>query len=320
MKNSIIIGSGGYLPKKIMTNEDFVKLVDTSNEWIIERTGILSRHIADKNENTTDLAYEAAKDAIKTANINPKKIDLIIVATVTPERTLPSTASHLQGRLGTSSGVAFDISAACTGFISALSVANNYLILNQAKTALIIGADTYSRIINMKDRNTCILFGDGAGAIILQRTEENKKRGVLGTFLHSDGNYTKLLYTDGGVSSTCKPGYIKMEGRELFRHAVDKLHTSALNALKTLNLNTSDINWFIPHQANIRIIKAIAKKLNIPEKQIIITLDTHANTSAASIPLALNKGIKDGKVKHNDLILHEAFGAGLTWGSAIIKY
>jgi 3-oxoacyl-[acyl-carrier-protein] synthase-3 len=323
MKRSVVVGCGSYLPENIVTNYDLAKQVNTSHEWIVERTGVHSRRFASEGELTSDLASKAGKEALKLADLKPGDIDLVIVGTVTSDDTFPSTATRVQAKLGIKECLAFDVAAACSGFLLALSTADNYLRLGQATTALVIGAETFSRIIDMKDRQTCVLFGDGAGALIL-RAEDGphncESRGILGTYLHSDGQYRDLLHTNGGPSSTSTSGYICMEGREVFRHAVEKLTHSAKNTLKAHSLNVSDINWFVPHQANIRIIDAVAKKLSVPSEKVISTVRHHANTSAASIPLALCEAVSDGRIKSGDLILHEAIGGGFVWGSSLVRW
>ncbi len=316
---SQIIGCGSYLPARKISNHDLTQMVDTTHEWIVERTGIEFRHFAHKDEKTSDLATEACKIALSNAGIDASEIDLIVVATSTPDdKTFPSTAVSVQAKLGCNNAFAFDVSAVCSGYLVALSTADNYLRTGQAKTALVIGAEKLSDILDMDDRRTCVLFGDGAGAVILRAEETADERGVLGIYMHSDGNFRDILRLTDETAE--KAGVISMEGREVFRHAVSKLTESALNILKRHNITCEDIDWFIPHQANIRIINAIAQKLNLPQEKIIITVDQHANTSAASIPLALAQAINEGHVKRGDLILHEAIGAGLVWGSALVRY
>ncbi|MCP4923569.1 MAG: ketoacyl-ACP synthase III [bacterium] len=323
MNRSVFVGCGAYLPSKIVTNEDLSKVVDTSHDWIVSRTGISSRHIAAEGELTSDLGAQAAKQALETAEVSPEGVDLIVVATATPDDTFPSTATSIQRKIGAINAFAFDVSAVCSGYLLALSVANNAVRLGSAKTALVIGAETFSRILDMKDRQSCVLFGDGAGAVILRAEKGNpslQERGIIDIKMHSDGRYRDILYTDGGASSTKTTGYIRMEGREVFRHAVEKLTASAEDTLQRHNLTSEDIDWMIPHQANIRIIDAVAKKLSLPKEKVITTVDHHANTSAASIPLALNEAVQSGKLKAGDLVLHEAIGGGLTWGSALVRW
>ena len=319
MKKAKIISTGSYLPSKILTNFDLEKMVETSDEWITERTGIKQRHIADDNELTSDLAFKAAQDAIKTANINKDDIELIVFATTTPDRTFPSSATILQNKLGISNKCfAFDVQAVCCGFIYALNIANNFIKTGQVKTALVVGAETISRIVDWTDRNTCVLFGDGAGAVILQATEEDK--GILNCKMHSDGQYGPLLDTSGGVSLNQKSGLIHMEGREIFKLAVNKMSDCVFENLQECGLTASDISLLVPHQANKRIIDGVGRKLGLPEEKVILTVHNHANTSAASVPLALDYALKNNKIKDNDIIVLEALGGGLTWGSIIIKW
>ncbi|MBL0942506.1 MAG: ketoacyl-ACP synthase III [Alphaproteobacteria bacterium] len=319
MVRSLIIGCGHYLPEKVVTNHDLSAVLDTSHEWIVERTGIHKRHFAADGELTSDLATAAAWDALKSAGLTPQDIDLIIVATVTPDQTFPSTATIVQSKLGCR-GLAFDVSAACSGYILALSTADHYLRLGSMKRALIIGAETFSRIIDPQDRKTYVLFGDGAGAVILRAENNPGNRGILSTSMHSDGSYRDLLYTDGGPSLTGTAGYIRMLGREVFKHAITKLVDSALETLAHKNIAAEELDWLVPHQANIRIIEAIAERLNLSPDRVVITVAEHANTSAASIPLALCKGVSDGRIQPGHLILHEAIGGGFVWGSALIRW
>ena len=318
--NNYIVGSGAYLPKKILTNYDLSKKIDTSDEWITSRTGIKERHIADKNQLNSDLAFEASKRAIKNSKIKVSNIDLIIVATSTPDNTFPSTATKVQAKLGIKKGFAFDIQAACTGFIYALSIADNYLSNNQATFALVIGSEIFSRILDWKDRSTCVLFGDGAGAIILGKQKKNKKSRIISTELYSDGRFYDLLYVDGGVSLNQKAGYLKMNGKEVFKHAITKLVKIVKLNLKKNNLKINDIDWIIPHQANKRIMVSTAKKLKIPFNKFLMTIENHANTSSASIPLTLDFAISKKIIKRNQLILFEAIGGGLTWGCCLLKF
>jgi len=317
---SIISGCGSYLPERIMTNDDISKLVETNDEWIQERTGIKQRHIVADNQLTSDIAYEAAKKAIANSNISKDQIDLIILATTTPDNTFPSTATKVQAMLEIPTIPAFDIQAVCSGFVYALSVADSFIKSGQHKNILVIGADSLSKITNWKDRGTCILFGDGAGAVILSATESDSKTGILSTHLYSDGNLQKILYVDGGASSTEEVGKMIMEGKEVFRHAVEKMSSSIKHAIKVNDLNDEDIDWVIPHQANLRIIKSVGKKLGFPAEKLISTVQLHGNTSAASIPLALDIAINDNRIKKGDYIALTALGGGITWGSAIIKY
>lgn len=319
MKKAKIIATGSYLPNKILTNFDLEKMVETSDDWIVERTGIKQRHIADDNELTTDLAYNASKQAIENSNINKDDIELIVFATTTPDKTFPSSATILQNRLGISSKCfAFDVQAVCCGFIYALNIANNFIKTGQVKTALVIGAETISRIVDWTDRNTCVLFGDGAGAVILQATEEDK--GILNCKMHSDGQYGPLLDTSGGVSLNQQSGLIHMEGREIFKLAVNKMSDCVFENLQECGLTADDISLLVPHQANKRIIDGVGRKLGLPAEKVILTVQDHANTSAASVPLALDYALKNNKIKDNDIIVLEALGGGLTWGSIIIKW
>ena len=316
--SSYISGCGSYLPKKILTNKDLSKKLDTSDEWIKSRTGIRQRHIADKNQLNSDLGYEAAKKAIINAKIKISDIDLIIVATSTPDHTFPSTATKVQAKLGIKKGFAFDIQAACSGFIYAMSVADNYILNNQATNALVIGSEIFSRILDWNDRSTCVLFGDGAGAIVLSKKKRNS--GIISTELYSDGRFYDLLYVDGGVASNQKAGQIKMKGREVFRHAVEKLSECIKLSLKKNNLKKDNIDWIIPHQANKRIMDMTAKKLDISKNKVLITVDRYANTSSASIPLTLDYALSKKIVKRGQIIVFEAIGGGLTWGCSILKY
>lgn len=314
---SKIAGTGGYLPKRILTNTDLEKMVDTSDQWITERTGIKQRHVMEDHETTSSMAEIAARQAIQAANINEKDIDLIIVGTCTPDRTFPSTACILQERLGVTGCAAFDVSAACSGFIYGLSIADMYIKSGQVKNALVIGAESLSRIVDWKDRTTCILFSDGAGAVILQSSETP---GILSTHLHANGEYNKLLYAPNHIGELKEPPFIKMAGNDVFKLAVKYLGEIVDETLEKSHLNKSDIDWLIPHQANLRIIKATAKKLELPMERVVLTIENQGNTSAASVPLALNHAVREGKIKSGEILLLEAFGAGLTWGSALVKY
>jgi 3-oxoacyl-[acyl-carrier-protein] synthase-3 len=320
MLYSEIISTGSYLPEKILTNDELSKIVETNNEWIIERTGIEERHIAAEGELTSDLAVKAAHKALLRAGLQPSDIDLIVVATTTPDNTFPSTAVTIQGKLGINKAAAFDVQAVCTGFIYALSIADSFLKTGQFKRALVIGAETISRILDWQDRGTCILFGDGAGCVILQAKEGAAPSGVLSTHLYSDGKTKELLYTDGGVSSTGNSGKLRMQGKEVFKHAVTKLASCTIESLEKNNLTKNDITWLIPHQANIRILQATAERLEVPAEKLICTVNKHGNTSAASIPLALDVAFDEGKIKRGDIISMQAIGGGLTWGSALIKF
>lgn len=316
---SRITGTGSYLPQKILSNNDLEKMVDTNDQWIQERTGIKKRHIIAENETTTDLAFNAAVKAIEAAGIENREIDLIIIATTTPTRIFPSTASLVQERLGISGCPAFDIQAVCTGFIYALTVADKFIKSGSAKNALVIGAESLSRIVDWSDRNTCVLFGDGAGAVVLQASEET---GILSTHIHSDGKYNGLLSVPtgpGSMDTDAKP-YIEMQGNDVFKIAVRTLSSIADETLSANNLSKKDIDWLIPHQANIRIIAATAKKLGMSMDQVVVTVDEHGNTSAASIPLALDVAVRDGRINRGETLLLEAFGGGFTWGSVLLNF
>ncbi len=320
------IGCGAYLPANILTNSELAERIDSSDEWISRRTGIRQRHIAADGERASDMAIEASRRAIADAGIDASDVDLVVLATSTPDHTFPATAVQVQAALGISGGPAFDVQAACTGFVYALSIADQFIKGGQAKCALVIGSEVFSRILDWEDRSTCVLFGDGAGALLLrasdgQETESNNGRpGVISTHLHADGRHLDLLYVDGGAGSTGTSGTIKMVGREVFRHAVDKLATVVDEALAANGLSTGDVDWLVPHQANIRIIDAMGRKLGLPEDRVIKTVDRHANTSAASIPLALVEATAQNKIQPGDLVLMEAIGGGLTWGAALLRW
>ncbi len=311
-----IRGTGSYLPSRVLTNADLEKMVETSDEWIVERTGIRERHIAADNETTSALAEHAARQAIEAAGITPAAIDLIIVATTTPDKIFPSTACLLQQRLGIHGCAAFDVQAACTGFVYALGIADKFIRSGTTQCALVVGAEIFSRIVDWKDRNTCVLFGDGAGAVILQADSEP---GVLSTHLHADGQYHHLLTTED-ISDAPGGGYVTMQGSEVFRMAVNTLDRIVDETLEANHMQRSDVDWLIPHQANTRIISATAKKLGMPMERVVVTVDKHGNTSAASVPLALDTAVRDGRIRRGDTLLLEAFGAGFTWGSALLKY
>ncbi len=316
-------GCGHYLPKRVVDNSEFAKTLDTSDEWIKSRTGIERRHFASDGELTSDLAIEAAMLALKSARMDASDIDAIVLATSTPDETFPSTATKVQHSIGMTSGFAFDVQAVCAGFVFALANANALIVSGQAKTVMVIGAETFSRIMDWEDRGTCVLFGDGAGAIILTGEDGTGKpsdRGVLSTDLNSDGAHHDILYVDGGVSSTQTTGVLRMEGREVFRHAVAKLAETGQTALEKADLIGEDIDWLVPHQANLRIITGTAKKIGLPMEKVILTVQDHGNTSAASIPLALSCGVADGKINVGDLLLLEAIGGGLAWGSAAVRW
>ena len=323
-----IVGCGSYLPEHAVTNQELSETVDTTDEWIAERTGIRCRHIAAEGELTSDLAREAALRALDYAGVKPEELDLIVVGTTTPDDTFPATAVKVQGQLGLDHGAAFDVQAVCSGFIYGLSITDAMIRAGQAKTALVIGAETMSRIIDWEDRTTCVLFGDGAGAVVLRAengiSEHDKrvnlKRGIISTHIHSDGKQRDILYCSGGPSSTRTTGVIRMAGKEVFRHAVTNLASVVVEALDANGLEASDIDWLVPHQANKRIIDGTLKKLGMDDKKLVLTVDKHANTSAASIPLALDTAVRDGRIQEGDLILMEAMGGGLTWGAALVRW
>lgn len=320
MTHSIISGHGSYLPSKVVTNQDLEASVETSDAWIFERTGIKKRHIAADNECSSDLAFHAAARALKNANLSASDIDLIIVATATPDNTFPSTATRVQHLLGMTKGAAFDVQAVCAGFIYALSTADKFIRCGDAKHVLVIGAETLSRIVDWKDRGTCILFGDGAGALVLSASEDTS-RGILSTHLHSDGSTRDLLFVNGGAGSLGgASGKIHMQGKDVFKHAVQKLSDTTLESLTKNNLAATDIDWVVPHQANIRIMEAMAKRLDVSMEKVIATVADHANTSAASIPLALDTAATDGRIRTGQLISLQAIGGGLAWGSALLRW
>lgn len=319
---SRIIGTGGYLPEKVLTNADLEKMVDTSDEWITERTGIKERHIAADDETACDMGAAAARRALRRADAKPSDIDLVIVATTTPDRVFPSTACLLQQRLHIHGATAFDVQAVCTGFVYALGIADKFIRSGTHQRALVIGTETLSRIINWKDRDTCVLFGDGAGAVVV---EAAKRPGILSTHLHADGKYEHLLTVDSGISQgydRVREGsaYMRMQGNEVFKMAVNTLGRIAQETLSANNMENGDLDWLVPHQANIRIIAAAAKKLKMPMDRVVITVDMHGNTSAASVPLALDTAVRDGRIETGDIVLLEAFGGGFTWGSALLRY
>lgn len=319
---AIIRSTGSYLPEKVMTNDDLAKIVDTSDEWITQRSGIKSRHIAADDEATSDLATKAAQSALDAAGLSPDDIDGIIVATTTPDMTFPSTAALVQAKLKTApAGIAFDIQAVCSGFVYALSVANNFISSGQAQRILVIGAEKMSSIIDWNDRTTCVLFADGAGAVILEAQEGDvADQGIMSTHLYANGHHADILKTSGGTSTTGESGSIHMQGREVFKHAVTLMSDVVVEALQANNLQASDIDMLVPHQANIRIIEGTAKKLGMSMDKVIVTVDHHGNTSAASIPLALDEAVRGKRIQRGDLILMEALGAGLTWGAALARF
>ena len=320
---SVVLGSGSYLPKRVLTNQDLAKTVDTSDEWIVQRTGIRERHVAAPGEHTSDLALAAARAAIADAGIDAQTIDLIVLATSTPDNTFPASAVSVQAGLGLTHGAAFDLQAVCSGFVYGMATADGLLKSGTFTRALVIGAETFSRILDWNDRGTCVLFGDGAGAIVLEAQEQpgqSSDRGILTTHLRSDGRHKGKLFVDGGPGSTKTVGHLRMEGREVFKHAVGMITDVIVDAFNATGLSADDITWFIPHQANKRIIDASAHKLHIAPQKVVLTVDLHGNTSAASIPLALNVAVKDGRVKKGDLVLFEAMGGGFTWGSALVRW
>jgi 3-oxoacyl-[acyl-carrier-protein] synthase-3 len=322
MSYATIAGTGAYLPERVMHNEEFEQLVDTSDEWIRERTGIKRRHVAAEDETTSDMGIAAAREAVEAAEIPLADLDLIIVATTTPDKVFPSTACIVQRRLGIQSIPAFDVHAACSGFIYALDVADRYIRTGGARNVLIIGSETYSRIIDWHDRATCVLFGDGAGAVVLAAADEP---GVIATHIHADGEFEESLHVPAGISSgydaiRAESAYIQMKGNEVFKKAVGTLDSMARETLSAHGVDKHELSWFVPHQANLRIIKAAAKKLDLPMERVVVTVDEHANTSSASIPLALDVAIRDGRIRRGELLLFEAFGAGFTWGSALVRY
>jgi len=319
-KRSKIIGVGGYLPNKVLTNNDLSKDVDTSDEWIIERTGIKERRIADESETTSSLGIEAAKRAIQNAGISSKDIDLIVVATATPDNTFPATATSIQSGLGIKKGYAYDVQAVCSGFVYALELADNAIRLGKANYALVIGSETFSRIIDWQDRSTCVLFGDGSGAVILKSADEESSSSILSNHLYSDGDYKEMLFVDGGPSTSNNVGLLRMDGSGVFKHAVKKISSAIIDALEANDMTIEDVDWFVPHQANSRILEAVANKININKEKIIVTVDKHANTSAASIPLALNEANKNNQIKKGNIVLLAAMGGGFTWGSSLIRW
>ncbi|WP_068316019.1 beta-ketoacyl-ACP synthase III [Polycladidibacter hongkongensis] len=322
-RHSVVLGCGSYLPEKVLTNEDMTKFVDTSDEWIVQRTGIQQRHIAAEGQYTSDLAVEAAKAALADAGLDVEDIDLIVVATATPDNTFPATAVEVQQKLGMRHGYAFDLQAVCSGFVYAVSTVDAYLRGGLAKRALVIGAETFSRILDWEDRTTCVLFGDGAGAMVMEAREgtaEEAGRGVLSCQLRSDGSHKEKLYVDGGPSTTQTTGHLRMQGREVFKHAVGMVTDVIKAAFEDAKVTADDLDWFVPHQANKRIIDASAKKLSIAPEKVVQTVALHGNTSAASIPLALDSIVREGKVKPGDLVMLEAMGGGFTWGAVLLRW
>jgi 3-oxoacyl-[acyl-carrier-protein] synthase III len=320
---SVIRGVGAYLPKRVVTNDDLARLVETSDEWIRERTGIEQRHIAEEGELTSDMGIAASRQALVRAGIDPVDIDLVVCATATPDRTFPATAVRIQSGLGITKGAAFDVQAVCSGFIYAITVADNFLRAGQSKRALVVGAESFSRILDWKDRGTCVLFGDGAGAVVLEAQTQignRDDRGILATRIRSDGRFEELLYVDGGPGSTKTTGHLRMNGREVFRHAVQKISSIIEETLVMSGYAADEIDLYVPHQANKRILDGIGKKLGIPPHKVVVTLAKHGNTSAASVPLALNQAFEDHRIREGCLVLMEAMGGGFTWGAALARW
>ena len=323
MRRSVIEGVGSYLPERIVTNAELARKVDTSDEWIVERTGIRERRIAAAGEKTSDLAVAAARVALADAGIAASDVDLVIVATATPDQTFPATAATVQARLGMTSGASFDLQAVCSGFVYGLATADGFIRSRQADTILLIGAETFSRILDWTDRGTCVLFGDGAGAAVIRAAEgapDLSRRGIITSVLHSDGRYRDKLYVDGGPSSTGTVGHLRMQGREVFKHAVSNISSVMSEALAKAGVDVSDVDWFVPHQANLRILDGTARRFGISDNRVVVTVAKHGNTSAASIPLALDTAVKDGRIKKGDLVLMEAMGGGFTWGACLVRY
>ncbi len=323
MRRSVIEGVGSYLPQRVLTNAELAARVDTSDAWISERTGIRERHIAADGELTSDLAVAAAKAALADAGIEAGEVDLVIVATATPDQTFPATAATVQARLGMTTGASFDLQAVCSGFVYGLATADAFIRSGQADTILLIGAETFSRILDWSDRGTCVLFGDGAGAAVVRAAEgapDIASRGIITSVLHSDGRYQDKLYVDGGPSSTGTVGHLRMEGREVFKHAVTNIAAVMDEALAKAGVTAADIDWFVPHQANLRILDGTARRFGIQDQRVVITVEGHGNTSAASIPLALDTAVKDGRIKKGDLVLMEAMGGGFTWGATLVRF
>ena len=321
MSNRILMtGVGAYLPEKIITNDDLAQWVDTSDEWIKQRTGIAQRHMVADGELTSDLAINAANEALKHAGVTASDIDLIVVATTTPDDTFPSTATKVQHKLGANKAFAFDVQAVCAGFVYALSVAESMMIAQKAKKALVIGAESFTKLLDWNDRGTCVLFGDGAGAVVLEAEEAPDNYGILASSLHSDGAYRDILYVDGGPSVNGEVGHVRMEGQDVFRHAVDKLASVMQEVLDQAGISADEVDWLVPHQANIRIINGMQRKFGLSSERVVRTVDKHANTSAASIPLALSQAVHDGRIQQGDLLALEAIGGGLAWGGALVRF
>ena len=320
-RRSVLIGTGSALPTRVVSNAELAAEVDTSDEWIVERTGIRQRYMAGEGETTGTLAIDAAMAALQAAGVEGKTIDLIVLATATPDQTFPATATIVQQAIGANGGIAFDVAAVCSGFLYAVGVADSMLRSGMANRALVIGAETFSRILDWEDRTTCVLFGDGAGAIILDAQDSAEDGpGILATRLHADGEHNQLLYVDGGVSTTKTTGHLRMKGREVFRHAVTNLANVVGEVLEDAHMTPADIDWLVPHQANARILEATAKKLSFPPERVVVTVDKHANTSAASVPLALDTAVRDGRIQKGDVLLLEAMGGGFTWGASLLRY
>lgn len=321
MSNRILMtGVGAYLPEKIITNDDLAQWVDTSDEWIKQRTGIAQRHMVADGELTSDLAINAANEALNHAGVTASDIDLIVVATTTPDDTFPSTATKVQHKLGANGAFAFDVQAVCAGFVYALSVAESMMIAQKAKKALVIGAESFTKLLDWNDRGTCVLFGDGAGAVVLEAEEAPDNYGILASSLHSDGAYRDILYVDGGPSVNGEVGHVRMEGQDVFRHAVDKLASVMQEVLDQAGISADEVDWLVPHQANIRIINGMQRKFGLSSERVVRTVDQHANTSAASIPLALSQAVHDGRIQPGDLLALEAIGGGLAWGGALVRF
>jgi len=316
-RRSVILGAGAYLPERVVTNDDLAKQMDTTDEWIVQRTGIRQRHVAAEGEFTSHLAAKASERALAAAGVKANEVDLIVLATTTPDETFPATATRVQAMLDITRGAAFDVQAVCAGFVYALAVADNFIKAGQAETALVIGAETFTRILDWNDRGTAVLFGDGAGAVVLRAAYGD--RGVLSTHLHSDGRTHDALYVDGGPSSTGKVGHVRMAGKEVFKHAVSKLAQVIQEALDANGMAAKEIDWLVPHQANRRIIDGMAEKYGLPKEKVVVTVDRHANTSAASVPLALAEAIGDGRIKPGQIVVIEAIGGGLAWGAALVR-
>lgn len=319
---SVLLGSGAFLPARLVTNDDLARQIDTSDDWIRERSGIRERRLAEDGQTTSDLAIAAARRAVEAAGLEPMALDLIVLATATPDHTFPATATKVQAALGAYGCIAFDVQAVCTGFIYALATADAFIRTGQARTALVIGAETFSRILDWEDRATCVLFGDGAGAVVLgaaEGTGSSADRGILSSHLHADGRQHDMLYVDGGPSTTRTTGFLRMQGREVFRHAVVNMAQVVDEALKANGLTVEDLDWLVPHQANQRILDSTARKIGLPPEKVISTVARHANTSAASVPLALDESIRDGRLRPGQLVLLEGMGGGFTWGSVLIR-